>query len=144
MESLKSDDFWVCEKSDGQRVLVLIMVPRTTMKQEVYLIDRKNNYHRVSGLYFPNQDLTCPKAKQNGGQRSDTLLDGELVVDRAETSRTKSRLRLLLFDCIVLERENIATLPLRDRYCRLLNQVYTPYTRHLKQTTCTTACLPFE
>lgn len=142
MESLKNDDFWVCEKSDGQRVLVLIVVPHATMKQEVYLIDRKNNYHRISGLCFPNQDHTCPKAKQNGGQRNHTLLDGELVVDRTETSTT--RLRLLLFDCIVLERENIATLPLRDRYCRLLNYVYTPYTQHLNKTTRATACLPFE
>ena len=35
---LLNNSFWVCEKSDGQRVLVLIVVPPVTGIQEVYLV----------------------------------------------------------------------------------------------------------
>ncbi|CDS00335.1 hypothetical protein, partial [Sporisorium scitamineum] len=34
IDLLKSEDFWVCEKSDGQRVLILIVIPSSTSIQE--------------------------------------------------------------------------------------------------------------
>lgn len=66
--------YWVCEKSDGQRVLILILVNQMTKVQEVFLIDRKNDYRQVNNLRFPHH------AKEE--MRNHTLLDGELVLDR--------------------------------------------------------------
>ena len=39
---LLNNSFWVCEKSDGQSVLVLIVVPPVTGIQEVYLVRALN------------------------------------------------------------------------------------------------------
>ena len=39
---LLNNSFWVCEKSDDQRVLVLIVVPPVTGIQEVYLVRALN------------------------------------------------------------------------------------------------------
>lgn len=65
--------FWVCEKSDGVRVLVLILA-HPERGQEVYLVDRKEDYYQNFNLSFPHQD---------GPQynHSNTVLDGELVID---------------------------------------------------------------
>jgi len=132
----------VCEKSDGQRVLVLIVVPPMTMVQEVYLIDRKNNYYRVYDLFFPHHDPNSPEAQQTGGQRNHTLLDGELVVDRIGPQQTK--LRLLLFDCIVLEHISMAERPLSRRYGRLLDFVFPPYAKYLEHNKSAATSAPFE
>lgn len=85
--------FWVCEKSDGVRVLVLIVA--TPEGQEVFLvrpsapslsapnsadgtggeqIDRKEQFYQNWGLVFPHQD--GPEFNH-----SNTVLDGELVID---------------------------------------------------------------
>lgn len=72
IERLHKEDYWVCEKSDGVRVLMLIVA--VGGGQEVYLIDRKNAYRSVPNLYFPHyEDKTRPLGH--------TLLDGELVLD---------------------------------------------------------------
>ena len=42
--------FWVCEKSDGQRVLVLIAINKATGRQEVFLVSRAL-FTVTSGLY---------------------------------------------------------------------------------------------
>lgn len=85
--------YWVAEKSDGVRVLLLVQT--TGEDQGVYLvsslnaseddvahvhfvlgrqIDRHNNYYQQDGLYFPHyEQLRMPLRN--------TLIDGELVVD---------------------------------------------------------------
>ncbi|KAK4702619.1 mRNA guanylyltransferase, partial [Phenoliferia sp. Uapishka_3] len=72
LQLLEREDFWVCEKSDGVRVLVLIVA--TPEGQEVYLIDRKEDFYQNYGLTFPHQD--GPEYNH-----SNTVLDGEMVID---------------------------------------------------------------
>lgn len=134
--------FWVCEKSDGVRVLVFIVTPGDGM-QEVYLvrsspsafvcqeglrgaqIDRKDDFYQVGGFYFPH--WLDPK---NG--LSNTLLDGELVIDvDRKTGQVRSALfdeliwrlmnaqqtmRLLAFDLLVIGQDNIMKKSLLSRY----------------------------
>lgn len=38
LDLLEKEDFWVCEKSDGVRVLVFIVVNQSTEQQEVWLV----------------------------------------------------------------------------------------------------------
>ncbi|PKI82898.1 Ceg1p [Malassezia vespertilionis] len=142
LDMLLQEDFWVCEKSDGQRVLVLIVVPPMTNKQEVYLIDRKNNYYQIWDIFFPHHNPQSPEAAATAGQRTHTLLDGELVLDALGPNQTK--LRLLLFDCIVIDGENISRRSLGRRYARLRSHIFPAYNQHLKRNKLARVKEPFE
>lgn len=132
----------MCEKSDGQRVLVLIVVPPVTGQQEVYLIDRKNMYYRQHHLFFPHFDQAAPNSLATCGQLTHTLLDGELVIDTITPQQTK--LRLLLFDCIVLDGENVSRRSLGRRYARIRSKVYPAYAKYLRTHHEAQMLAPFE
>ncbi|KAJ9475428.1 mRNA-capping enzyme subunit alpha [Pseudozyma hubeiensis] len=139
---LQSEDYWVCEKSDGQRVLILIVIPASTGAQEVFLIDRKNDYYQVEGVVFPHHMPKDPEVARVNGMRNHTLMDGELVIDT--DSSGKQKLVLLLFDLIVLDRELLASRPLSKRYGRLKTFVYPPYVDYLKRNPAAAARRPFD
>ncbi|SCZ93553.1 BZ3500_MvSof-1268-A1-R1_Chr6-3g08735 [Microbotryum saponariae] len=105
LKMLEEEDFWVCEKSDGVRVIVLVVA--TEQGQQTYLVDRKYYFYQVSGLRFPHQTGL-------DFDHSNTVLDGELVID-VEPARGEV-LRLLLFDCLVIDSENLMHKPLHKRY----------------------------
>lgn len=139
---LQSEDYWVCEKSDGQRVLILIVIPSSTGIQEVFLIDRKNEYYKVEGIVFPHHMPKDPEVARVNGMRNHTLMDGELVIDT--DANGKQKLVLLLFDLIVLDRELLANRPLSKRYGRLKSYVYPPYVDYLKRNPAAAARRPFD
>lgn len=87
--------YWVCEKSDGIRVLLFVQTDLKTKDQAIYLvrplpslyvrtrltsiapvaqIDRHNAYREVQGLYFPHHENPMMPLRS-------TMVDGELVVD---------------------------------------------------------------
>jgi hypothetical protein len=93
-----SSSFWVCEKSDGVRVLMLIAWNDHQQKQDIFLvgsvslralyqdsdalpfraqIDRKNTYRQINNLVFPHWN---PQAGP-GALCNSTIIDGELVCD---------------------------------------------------------------
>jgi len=109
LDALEREDFWVCEKSDGVRVLVMITGNR--VQQDVYLIDRKEEFYHLPGLSFPNK----PNADNPGRMLSDTVLDGELVID-VDGQTGRQTLCLLAFDCLVINGRNIMQRPLLRRY----------------------------
>ncbi|KAM0788526.1 hypothetical protein ACM66B_001654 [Microbotryomycetes sp. NB124-2] len=117
IELLKKEDFWVCEKSDGVRVLVLIGA--TEQGQEVYLVDRFNDFYQVYNVLFPHQD---------GPQynHSNTVLDGELVID-VDPKTGEHQWRLLTFDLLVCDSENLMHKSLQSRYGRLREWIIKPY-----------------
>ena len=131
IKMLEERDFAVCEKSDGIRVLALLITPQTTGFQEVYLIDRKNNYYRVDHIFFPHHEKKpargslCPLF----APRSNTILDGELVVDKIDKDQKK--LRLLLFDCLVCDGFKMTDRKLFARFGRLESHIMTPYFEYL-------------
>lgn len=89
--SIASCSYWVTEKSDGVRVLLLVHTDTSTNDQMVYLvssillarsavatmyvqIDRHNTYRQLTGLYFPHhEDPRMPLRS--------SIVDGELVID---------------------------------------------------------------
>lgn len=131
IELLKQRDFAVCEKSDGLRVLVLLVTPPATGFQEVYLIDRKNNYYRVDHIFFPHHEKTpgIGMTPPSFAPRTDTILDGELVVDKIDKDQKK--LRLLLFDCLVCDGVKMTDRKLFTRYGRLQSHIMPPYLEYL-------------
>lgn len=163
LDLLKSEDFWVCEKSDGQRVLVLVVLNGDTRQQEVFLIDRKNNYYRQSDVVFPHSEMQFyPKGSQVEKEaayrraaaagiayyegwplRKDTLLDGELVWDTDKATGIR-RLRLLLFDALVVDGINMSQRPLTKRYGRLYSMICRPLADFLRQNSLAASRVPFE
>ncbi|KXN91505.1 mRNA-capping enzyme subunit alpha [Leucoagaricus sp. SymC.cos] len=116
---LESHDFWVCEKSDGVRVLLLVLTVPGTGEQTTYIIDRHNTYRELSGLYFPHHENPV-------NPLMDTLVDGELVID-VDPHTKKETLRYLAFDCLVADNQNVMSKPLDKRYGRLNAWFFKPY-----------------
>lgn len=97
-ELLRRRRYWVCEKSDGLRTLLLVCKEvraparcafccpqRMRVVQGSFLIDRKFQFRRIDATCY--SDVLCASA----GDKCDTLLDGELVshaVVRAIVART--------------------------------------------------------
>jgi mRNA guanylyltransferase len=90
--------YYLCEKSDGIRCLMYFT--RDEDKEIHYLIDRKNDYYYVPGLHFP-----LPSDDSFQGSHTDTIIDGELVLDII--SPGKKVLRYLVFDCLVIEKKSV-------------------------------------
>ncbi|TFK42290.1 mRNA capping enzyme [Crucibulum laeve] len=124
LAKLETQDFWVCEKSDGIRVLMLVAIHPETREQSVYIIDRHNTYRRIDGLYFPHhEDPRMPLRN--------TLVDGELVID-VDPRTKKETLRYLAFDCLVVDDQNVMSRPLDKRYGRLTEWFYKPYAKMIR------------
>ncbi|EIW69489.1 hypothetical protein TREMEDRAFT_62350 [Tremella mesenterica DSM 1558] len=136
LEMLEKMDFWVCEKSDGVRVLVFIVYNKMSQQQEVWLIDRKQRYFRIQDLHFPHWE----KADQ---PLQETLLDGEMVLDYDSRTNVET-LRLYAFDCLVLNGENIMQKPMAKRYGRLKVWVIEPWQKALKAYPEWRESLPFD
>ncbi|KAF8758811.1 mRNA-capping enzyme subunit alpha [Rhizoctonia solani] len=134
LSRLEREDYWVCEKSDGIRVLVLI-VSFPSNDQEVYLIDRKNEYRQQDGLFFPHP-MDPRRALGN------TLLDAELVTDYDPETKQET-LNLLAFDCIVGDAQNLMSKSLTSRYGRLKEWVIKPYQKMLQEHPSMRAVQPF-
>ncbi|KAJ7582964.1 mRNA guanylyltransferase [Mycena floridula] len=111
LAKLELQDFWVCEKSDGIRVLLLVHTDLNSNDQMIYIIDRKNTYRALNGLYFPHHE--DPKMPLRN-----SLVDGELVID-VDPVTTRETLRFLAFDCLVVDDQNVMSRPLDKRYGRL-------------------------
>ncbi|ORZ22278.1 mRNA capping enzyme, catalytic domain-domain-containing protein [Absidia repens] len=103
LKELEKEDYFVAEKSDGVRCLAFLTRARSTGEPEVYLFDRKSNFHVVTNMYFP-----IPQDKEYRKCHDDTIIDGEFVLDKRDDGSFE--LKFLLFDCLV-----VAKMPLIDR-----------------------------
>ncbi|OXG93496.1 mRNA guanylyltransferase [Cryptococcus neoformans A2-102-5] len=135
LDLLEKEDFWVCEKSDGVRVLVFIVVNQSTEQQEVWLIDRKQRFFKIQGLYFAHWE-------NRSAFLGETLLDGELVIDIDPISGAQT-LMYYAFDCMVLHGENIMEKPLLKRYARLHDWVIKPFATALSANPDMRRTIPF-
>ncbi|KZV84266.1 mRNA capping enzyme [Exidia glandulosa HHB12029] len=132
---LQKKDYWVCEKSDGVRVLMLV-VKCEDNTHEVFLFDRHNAYRKVSGFYFPHYE-------DPGRALGNSVFDGELLID-VDPKTGKETTRLLVFDCLVCDDQNLMSKPLLSRYGRLQNWLLKPFSRMLKQMPHLAKDMPFE
>ncbi|EJF66090.1 mRNA capping enzyme, alpha subunit [Dichomitus squalens LYAD-421 SS1] len=136
LDKLEAQDYWVAEKSDGVRVLLLVHTDMNTSDQMCYLIDRHNTYRELPGLFFPHHEDPRKPLR-------DTIVDGELVVD--VDPRTKQEtLRYLAFDCLVVDNQNVMSRPLDKRYGRLQKWVWEPYRKMMRDHPHMALQQPFE
>ncbi|KAF9246462.1 mRNA capping enzyme [Melanogaster broomeanus] len=136
LAELERRDYWVCEKSDGVRVLFFLQTDRNGGSQAVYLIDRHNAYYEVTGFWFPHPD-------RHRDSLLDTILDGELVIDVDPVSKRET-LRYLAFDCLVFDNENVMSRPLDKRYGRLKERFYGPWSKVMRELPQMAARIPFD
>lgn len=124
IEVLKTEDYYVCEKTDGLRYLMYLTQDRD--RDIHYLIDRKNDYYYVPGLHFPHhEDQTFNRFHTN------TILDGELVEDKFPDRA--SVVKFLVFDCLVLDNNILMQRPLDKRLAYFKSHVLQPYKAMFKQ-----------
>ncbi|XP_034938933.1 mRNA-capping enzyme-like [Chelonus insularis] len=106
-------------KADGTRYMMLIQADN-----EVFFIDRDNSVFQVSGLVFPHpRDLSR--------NLKDTLLDGEMVIDKANGTEYP---RYLVYDVIMYDGNDVSKKSFfPDRYTIIEREVMGGRYRALKE-----------
>jgi hypothetical protein len=110
LAAMTSEPYWVCEKSDGVRFLLMIL--RTGDLKMVALLGRR-----------PEDAFLVPLAKVPRDLYAGTVLDGELVFDPDTGAST-----FLVFDALAVSGRAMDRTPFSERYaelCRSL-QYYAP------------------
>ncbi|KAI0062306.1 mRNA capping enzyme [Artomyces pyxidatus] len=136
LDRLENNDYWVCEKSDGVRVLFVLLTNLDTNEQLTCIVDRHNTYRKLTGLYFPHFEQPQMPLRS-------TILDAELVVD-VDPRTKKETLRMLCFDCLVVDNQNVMARTLDKRYYRLKEWFHKPYARMMQDHPHMAASQPFD
>jgi mRNA guanylyltransferase len=139
--------YFLCEKTDGIRCLLYCT---TDQDNEIhYLIDRKNDYYYIGSWQFPFH--TSPEDIQHARATNvplglhlphqadpnfrrfhkNTLLDGELVIDRYKNGTEVQR--YLVFDCIILDGELLTQKTFDKRMGRIHEFIQKPVDKFLAQ-----------
>lgn len=113
--------YYVCEKTDGIRYL-LYLTKDEHGAEAVYLIDRKNDYH-----FIHHRNLHFPRENDEGAFHTDTVIDGELVMDRQPDGTEMPS--FLVFDCLILDGMVLMERPLDKRLAYLQQNIFKPYTK---------------
>uniref|UniRef100_A0A7S4DQT0 mRNA capping enzyme adenylation domain-containing protein n=2 Tax=Lotharella globosa TaxID=91324 RepID=A0A7S4DQT0_9EUKA len=98
LPKLRDGDYWVAEKSDGDRFVMFYSESR----RRTYLLGRKFEFLIVPGDFYN-------RMFQGEG---DTMLDGELV---RETNNGVERTTYLVFDAVILKGKKVSDCKLVDR-----------------------------
>lgn len=114
-------DYHVCEKSDGVRVLGLMVQKSASLNTpstpSFFITDRKYEFREVEGMAFPNTDA-------GDSFHNETIVDGELVFDTESSSKTLS---LYLFDLLALNGQSVLDCNLLERFNKLWKCVIRPW-----------------
>ncbi|CAI2175484.1 10466_t:CDS:10 [Funneliformis geosporum] len=125
IRELQNEDYYVCEKTDGTRVLAYITCDSPGIPA-VFLIDRKNYYRLIPNLLFP-----VPDDPTFSNFHNETIMDCELVNDTENDGRIS--LKLLVFDLLVMDRKNFMNKPLNKRLGYLRDYIMNPYEKMLRK-----------
>ncbi|KAL6433230.1 hypothetical protein ACFW04_006444 [Cataglyphis niger] len=116
---LHTKPYRVSWKADGTRYMMLVQGDG-----EVYFIDRDNSVFEVNGLKFPHvRDINrCLR---------DTLMDGEMVIDK---DKGKDIPRYLVYDVIMYDGQDVSKLMFHpDRYSIIENKIIAGRLKAMKE-----------
>ncbi|KAI0054024.1 mRNA capping enzyme [Auriscalpium vulgare] len=136
LERLEKSDYWVCEKSDGVRILFVVLTNLDTNEQLVCIVDRHNSYRILPGMYFPHYENPSMPLRS-------TIIDAELVIDVDPQTRQET-VRMLCFDCLVADNQNVMARTLDKRYYRLKEWFHKPFARMLRDHPHMASAQPFD
>jgi mRNA guanylyltransferase len=105
----------------------LLYLTQDDNREEIhYLIDRKNDY-----WFIPKNGLHFPVPRDVAGFHVDTLIDGELVIDKLPDGTTQPK--YLVFDCMVLDGNSLMNRTLDKRLAYFKERIFDPYKALLVQ-----------
>ncbi|KUI60373.1 mRNA-capping enzyme subunit alpha [Cytospora mali] len=119
LQDLMTQDYYVCEKTDGIRYLLYLTEDEHSV-ETVYLIDRKNDF-----WFIHQRNLHFPKPHEEGEHHVKTIIDGELVMDRQPGGA--ERPQFLVFDCLMIDGMSLMERSLDKRLAYFKQNVYDPY-----------------
>ncbi|KAJ2743228.1 Dcp1p-Dcp2p decapping enzyme complex alpha subunit [Coemansia sp. BCRC 34301] len=122
LPELLRTNYLVCEKSDGVRVLVLMLV--TDNRPQTYFITRKNEYYLAPFCAFPTHTTNLQMPTQFHHR---TLIDAELVIDIHPGGKVERK--LLGFDALSVNGTNCMSLIFEKRLGQLRDYVFDPFRR---------------
>lgn len=122
--STKLSSYYVCEKSDGMRYLLYLTIDEKGEESQ-YLIDRRNDY-----WWVPKGGLHLPVPNNIEGFHENTIVDGELVIDKLKDGSTQPK--FLVFDCMVIDGNSLMNRTLDKRLAYFKERVFDPYSQLLK------------
>ncbi|KAG5914855.1 mRNA-capping enzyme subunit alpha [Claviceps sorghi] len=125
LEELQTQDYYVCEKSDGIRYLFYLTADEEGLEAH-YLIDRKNDY-----WFITNRNLHFPLENNTQAFHTKTLVDGELVWDSLPDGKKEPR--FLVFDCLVMDGNKLMDRTLDKRLAYFKERLYTPYKKLFRE-----------
>jgi mRNA-capping enzyme len=99
-KTIVQSSYMVSWKAVGTRYLMLI-----EDENKIYMLDRDNNVFEISHLRFP-------KDPESTSHLTNTLVDGELVIDTLDGTKVP---RYLIYDIIIYENENVGKKPFKER-----------------------------
>lgn len=118
--NLVNRDYLVCEKSDGLRVLLLVVINADNGEEGTFLITRENEYFHVPDFHFP-------RSKDNmASSHNGTIIDGELVYSTNPQTKAKE-VRFLIFDCLAMDGKSITDKLLYKRLYHAQMDFHVPY-----------------
>jgi hypothetical protein len=113
---LKKNQYWVCEKSQGFRVLVLFL------RDDVYFYDESGSIHRIASNNFFLPSLTSKNAQDI------TLIDAEITFNFHY-----EKYCLMILDVLYVEGEKLIDLPLSERLVAIRDKIIVPYRKNYPQ-----------
>lgn len=119
-KNLMDTDYLACEKSDGLRVLMFILINQDTGEEGTFLINRENEYYVVPGFHFPRTTRNFDSS-HNG-----TILDGELVYSTNPNTGIRE-MRYLIFDCLAMDMVSVMHKNLYKRLYHAQHEFHRPY-----------------
>ncbi|KAG1168626.1 hypothetical protein G6F70_009028 [Rhizopus microsporus] len=120
---IEREDYYVCERSDGVRYLLLFV--QSPKGPASFLYDRNRYWYYVPNLLFPTRGRENEYLK-------DTLMDGELVLDIDDKKKTW---RYLIFDLMVVNGLSIVQRSFNTRLGMLQQDVIQPLNMGLRNLT---------
>jgi len=110
---LRRTKYWVCEKSDGIRALVMVL------SDGMYICDRKSNW-----FFLESEKLFLPSSKKPSENQHLTIFDCEVTYNYHF-----QKYCLMIFDILYIEGKRVMDLKLSDRLHIIRDKIIAPF-RH--------------
>ncbi|ORZ38738.1 mRNA capping enzyme, catalytic domain-domain-containing protein [Catenaria anguillulae PL171] len=139
VNDLLNRNFFVCEKTDGLRIMLFATYNRQEKKYESFLINRSHDFYYTKVLLpVPPEPGVKPYTKFHHG----TLIDGELIVDTEPDGRQV--MRYLVFDCLTCRDKVLIARPFRIRLGHFHDFVLKPLKRMASERPDLMQRIPFQ
>ncbi|XP_055586524.1 mRNA-capping enzyme [Uranotaenia lowii] len=129
VQLLQTKPYMVSWKADGTRYMMLIV-----NRGEVFFLDRDNSCFAVS-------DISFPQYENLHNHITNTLLDGEMVIDIVNGVKKP---RYLVYDIVRYENEDVSKNPFPDRLAYIEKRIIGPRTEAMKRGLIDQAKQPFS